>query len=464
MTDTEIIVTNTRARRICHFALVIVLLASIFTGALSLKAFAGDTEDSSGINTVWITFNNNGLVKKTGFQEFQSFEPGTEITLPIQSEVTDVLPFMWKLEGWSRTAEYGIDSADPEYKPGDKFIVPSENTHLFAVWSKMIRVTPNPHVDEYYIFVDSKGNILKEGDMHNTVKETILGVEVDGIRFKTSTRKNYRLCVFVKPEKNFLLLNDEKAIERGDGLWPLNGDHFGRSQYMQYVSDTDEQRFKNEGYVAMYRNSAFLAGDNDKVEVVQPKPEAKISISKNNNLRAGDVVTLTATFSPGDIPYRYKAELQETPVIHIGKDDAVTIPLTDIQSEGDGSFKTKGIYKGTAKYTLRPEDIENDSFSADVQAAFKYTYMFHYNNRGKIDFTFLNGIIDTRSEAVVISDFAGTGDEKEDSGEEKKEVVTEKPVTGDDSDIYLFISMLGISGAALAAFAVARRRRKALEK
>lgn len=38
------------------------------------------------------------------------------------------------------------------------------------------------------------------------------------------------------------------------------------------------------------------------------------------------------------------------------------------------------------------------------------------------------------------------------------------PRTGDDTDFELYVSLLGISGAALAAFAVARRRRKALEK
>lgn len=38
------------------------------------------------------------------------------------------------------------------------------------------------------------------------------------------------------------------------------------------------------------------------------------------------------------------------------------------------------------------------------------------------------------------------------------------PRTGDDTDFALYASILGISGAALAAFAVARRRRKALEK
>lgn len=38
------------------------------------------------------------------------------------------------------------------------------------------------------------------------------------------------------------------------------------------------------------------------------------------------------------------------------------------------------------------------------------------------------------------------------------------PRTGDDTDFGLYDSMLGISGAALAAFAVARRKRKALEK
>ncbi|MDD5874507.1 MAG: LPXTG cell wall anchor domain-containing protein, partial [Baileyella intestinalis] len=38
------------------------------------------------------------------------------------------------------------------------------------------------------------------------------------------------------------------------------------------------------------------------------------------------------------------------------------------------------------------------------------------------------------------------------------------PRTGDDTAFELYASMLGISGAALAAFVVARRRRNSLEK
>lgn len=38
------------------------------------------------------------------------------------------------------------------------------------------------------------------------------------------------------------------------------------------------------------------------------------------------------------------------------------------------------------------------------------------------------------------------------------------PRTGDDTDFELYVSLLGISGAVLAVFAVARRRRKVQEK
>lgn len=374
-------------------AVLVMMMVAVSSGVMT---FAADTTSGSGSSTaaassttVQVTYNANRGTFKSGFNNKVSAAPGTHITLPGADAATLTGNQASHLAGWSTSSRTSV----PEYKPGDDYVVPSSGVTLYAVWQKSLTLAPKlENMTAYYMVVDTSRNVLSEGPVNGATPVTAPGPQSPEAFVE----------VFVKPDPNYLITRIESA-DVNNFIYPLGDNYMGRPG--QYLKKSDVQRMKDQGYVATFGwGTAYQKEGNNltvDAKAIQPVPEAKIVPDKTQNLKKGDVVTLTVTLRAGDLQNQYSAALNGTPVVHIGKTSTTDIPLSNVKKTDNDT------YTGTAQYTLTADDIKNNSLNASVEASFTYSYEFPFKGENNAQYSVTTAAaIDSSSDAIVIDGYA----------------------------------------------------------
>lgn len=220
--------------------------------------------------------------------------------------------------------------------------------------------------------VDTSGNVLSEGPVNRGYS---------GERQPGPQSPEAFVEVFVKPNPNYLITRIESA-DVNNFIYPLGDNYMGRPG--KYLKNLDVQRMKDQGYVATFGwGTAYQKEGNNltvDAKAIQPVPEAKIVPDKTQDLKKGDVVTLTVTLRAGDLQNQYSAALNGTPVVQIGKTSTTDIPLSNVKKTDNDT------YTGTAEYTLTADDIKNNSLNASVEANFTYSYEFPFKGENNAQY------------------------------------------------------------------------------
>lgn len=376
-------------------AVLVMMMVAISPGAVAFAADSTSGNDSStaaaaaNAATVQITYNANRGTFKSGFTNKVSAAPGAHIALPGADVATLTGNQASHLAGWSTSSKTSV----PEYKPGDDYVVPSSGVTLYAVWQKSLTLAPKlENMMSYYMVVDTSGNVLSEGPVNGATPVTAPGPQSSEAFVE----------VFVKPNPNYLITRIESA-DVNNFIYPLGDNYMGRPG--QYLKKSDVQRMKDQGYVATFGwGTAYQKEGNNltvDAKAIQPVPEAKIVPDKTQDLKIGDVVTLTVTLRAGDLQNQYSAALNGTPVVHIGKTSTTDIPLSNVKKTDNDT------YTGTAQYTLTADDIKNNSLNASVEASFTYSYEFPFKGEGNAQYSVTTAAaIDSSSDAIVINGYA----------------------------------------------------------
>lgn len=341
---------------------------------------------------VTVTYNANRGSFASGYKNTVSASAGSTIKLPTSNDVSLTGSQASHLAGWSENQR----ATTPTYTPGADYTVPSSNVTLYAVWQKSMTLNPTlDHMSAYYMIIDTSGTVLSEGKADGATQITVPGPVTDEVFVN----------VFVKPDVNYLITR----LDSGDVnnfIYPLGGSYLGRPG--SFLKQEDIKRMQDEGYVATFGwgTAYHKEGDTLAANAVafQPTPEATLTPDKTRNLSEGDVITMKVTLRAGDLLNQYSAVLSGNPVVHIRTgdgDSSVDLPVTNITTSDNDT------YTGTVQYTLTADDIARDKLSAQVEAAFNYSYKFPYRGAHNVEATLdTTATIDSQSDTVVINGYS----------------------------------------------------------